>query len=54
MPDSKTETLATKVSMDDLRRIDAAIDRLGLGSRRAALNAAIRDWLEKHEAKEGE
>ena len=31
--------------METLRRNDSAVDRLNLGSRRAALNAALVLWL---------
>ena len=45
-PGTPTEPIATKVTMETLRRIDGAVDRLNLGSRRAALNAALGMWLD--------
>lgn len=50
-PGTPTEPIATKVTLETLRRLDAAVDKLSLGSRRAALNAALAMWLDAVEAK---
>jgi hypothetical protein len=46
----RTENVQAKIPNPVMRRLDAAVDRLGLGSRAEALNRAIPFWLDHVEA----
>jgi Arc/MetJ-type ribon-helix-helix transcriptional regulator len=46
----RTENIQAKIPNPVMRRLDAAVDRLDLGSRAEALNQAIPFWLDHIEA----
>jgi hypothetical protein len=46
----RTENIQAKIPHPVMRRLDAAVDRLGLGSRAEALNRALPFWLDHIEA----
>lgn len=41
-------SVSARLDPDDFRRFEAVRKRLGLPSKRKAVIAAIRDWLDKH------
>jgi hypothetical protein len=47
---ARTQNIQGKIPHPVMRRLDAAVDRLGLGSRAEALNRAIPFWLDHVES----
>jgi hypothetical protein len=47
---ARTQNIQAKIPHPVMRRLDAAVDRLGLGSRAEALNRALPFWLDHVEA----